>query len=111
MSCNFADQPASSRLNSSQHHTPLLKQLQNHATHWRDIGTKLGFVQGELDNIEGSTVSTTCRPKSYLSTLLTQWLEWAPGDGRGSQDFATLEGLRAALKQANLGATAYDLHL
>ena len=99
------------RLNSSWHHTSLLKQLHNHATHWRDIGTKLGFVRGELDNIESNAVLTTRGPRSYLDTLLAQWLEWAPGDGRGSQGFATLEGLRDALRQANLGAIAHDLHL
>ena len=48
-------------------------------------------------------------PKSYLSELLSKWLEWAPGDGRGSKDFATLEGLKDALLKANLGATAHDL--
>ena len=50
-------------------------------------------------------------PKYYLNELLTQWLEWAPGDGRGSQGFATFEGLQDALRRAELGATAHDLQL
>ena len=50
-------------------------------------------------------------PTSYLDELLSKWLEWAPGDRRGSKGFATLEGLKDALRQADLGATAHDLHL
>ena len=50
-------------------------------------------------------------PTSYLGTLLSQWLEWAPGDGRGSQGFPTFEGLKDALRQSNLEATAHDLQL
>ena len=82
-----------------------------HAARWRDIGTKLGFTQGELDNIEDNQVSTTRGPESYLSRLLSKWLEWAPGDGRRSEGFATLKGLKEALRQADLGATAHDLHI
>ena len=41
--------------------------------------------------------------------MLAQWLEWAPGDSRGSTSFATLEDLKAALYQAGLGATAHNL--
>ena len=41
--------------------------------------------------------------------MLAQWLQWAPGDSRGSTSFATLEDLKAALNQAGLGAIAYDL--
>ena len=50
-------------------------------------------------------------PKYYLIELLSQWLEWAPGDGRGSQGYATLEGLKNALRQANIEDLAYDLNL
>ena len=41
--------------------------------------------------------------------MLSQWLQWAPGDSRGSTSFATLEDLKTALNQAGLGATAHDL--
>ena len=104
-----ADQLPFNRL-YSEHHKVLLTQLEKHASRWRDLGARLGFT-GELDNIQANPVLINNAPKSYLSTLLTQWLEWAPGDGRGSQGFATLEGLKDALRQANLGATAHDLHL
>ena len=96
---------------TSHHHTALLDQLENQAARWRDIGAKLNFRQGELDNIQAYPVSTLDAPKSYLSRLLSQWLEWAPGDGRGSEGFATLERLKDALRQTNLGATAHDLKL
>ena len=43
--------------------------------------------------------------------MLAQWLQWAPGDGRGSTSFATLEDLKAALNQARLGTTAHDLEV
>ena len=43
--------------------------------------------------------------------MLVQWLQWAPGDGRGSTSFATLEALKAAFSQAGLGATAHDLEV
>ena len=41
--------------------------------------------------------------KGYLRELLSQWLEWAPGDARGSTGYATRESLVAALRKANLG--------
>ena len=78
---------------------------------WREIGTELHFTQGELNNIQTNVLLSTGSPTSWLGAMLTQWLEWAPGDIRGSNDFATLETLRNALRQANLGAAAYDLHL
>ena len=49
---------------------------------------------------------TQSPPKSYLRELLSQWLQWAPGDGRGSTGFATRESLRTALLKANLGQLA-----
>ena len=92
-------------------HGSLLRQLSTHAAQWRNIGTALGFAQGEMDNIHSNTLLQPGSPTSWLSKMLSQWLEWAPCNARGSRDFATLEGLREALKAANLGATAHDLHL
>ena len=48
----------------------------------------------------------TQAPGSYLSEMLTQWLQWAPGDGRGSKGFATKESLYDALLKINLGRLA-----
>ena len=96
---------------TSRHHTALLDQLENHAARWRDIGASLDFRPSELEDIQVYPVSSLGAPKSYLSRLLSKWLEWAPGDGRGSEGFATLERLKDALRQINLGATAHDLKL
>ena len=70
----------------------------------------LGFRSGELDNIQNNPSLFSQAPTSWLSATLSQWLQWAPGDGRGSNSFATMEGLKAALNQAGLGATAHDLN-
>lgn len=102
--------PSQVRLTDSNYAT-LLQQLEKHASKFREIGTALGFTQGELDNIQSAPRLQANSPKSWLGDMLSQWLEWAPGDGRGSKGFATLEGLRDALRRANLGATAHDLHL
>ena len=42
--------------------------------------------------------------------MLNAWYQWAPGDGRGSTSFATLEDLKAALVKCGLEITANDLH-
>ena len=92
---------------TSSHLPALVEQLSQHAAKWRDIGANLGFTPDELDNIQDLPMLMSQAPVSYLETMLSKWLEWAPGD----VDFATLEGLRDALRQVNLGATAHDLHL
>ena len=94
---------------SDNHHSVLLKQLTKHAAVWREIGTYLGFTQGQLDNIQANQFLATNSPVSWFSSMLAQWLQWAPGDSRGSTSFAILEDLKAALNQAGLGATAHDL--
>ena len=94
---------------TDDHHSVLLKQLTEHAAAWREIGTYLGFTQGQLNNIQANQSLATNIPVSSLSTMLSQWLQWAPRDSRGSTSFATLEDLKAALNQAGLGATAHDL--
>ena len=71
----------------------------------------LTFTQAELNNIQTNPLLLPGSPISWLSTMLSQWLEWAPGDGRRSTDFAALEGLKRALRRANLGATAHNLHV
>ena len=103
---SYASQHKSARL-TDIHTASLLQQLSVHALKWREIGTYLGFRPGELDNICGHSLLIS--PTDWLREMLSQWLQWAPGDSRGSNSFATLEGLKAALSQAGLGAIAYDL--
>ena len=96
---------------NSSHHALLFTQLKKHAAEWRDIGTHLGFSQGELTNIESAPKHFTGAPKSWLSAMLAEWLEWAPGDERGSINYATLSGLKGAVREAGLGRTAEELTL
>ena len=84
-------------------HTDIYNKLQERAAKWRDIGKALGFKEGEMDNIQCRPMLSHSAPNSWLGEMLTQWLQWAPGDGRGSTSFATKETLRAALLKANLG--------
>ena len=102
--------PVVTRL-SCHHLSPVLQQLCEHAAKWRDIGGALGFTQGELDTIQAKPFLLAGGPKSWLGSMLSDWLQWAPGDGRGSTHFATLEILKYALQQVNLGATAHTLHI
>ena len=89
---------------TESHHGGLVGQLTQHATKWRDIGTHLGFLPGELLNIGADpTLLLQGAPVSWLSAMLAQWLE------RTSS--STLEDLKAALGKAGLAAAAHDLKL
>ena len=105
--CNTSQQ-RSTRL-ADIHMSSLLQQLSVHAMKWREIGTYLGFRPGELDNICGHSLLIS--PTDWLREMLSQWLQWAPGDSRGSKSFATLEDLKTALYQAGLGVTAHGLRV
>ena len=48
-------------------------------------------------------------PVSYLNTMLSSWLRWAPGDARGSRDYATIQNLKTAVDRAGLGVVAQEL--
>ena len=105
-----SQQPTSLTRLTGSHHAHLFRQLAESASRWREIGMYLGFRLGELDNIQSNPWFSQ-GPTSWLSVMLSHWLQWAPGDGRGSNSFATMEGLKAALSQAGLGATAHDLKI
>ena len=94
---------------TDDHHAVLLKQLTKHSADWKMIGLYLGFTSGELKDIEARPFLQPGAPTSWLSAMLAQWLQWAPGDSRGSTSFATLKALKTALSEAYLGATAHDL--
>ena len=59
-----------------------------------------------MDIIQNSPMLMMQAPQSWLRKMLSQWLQWAPGDGRGSTGFATKESLRAALLSINQGQLA-----
>ena len=94
-----------------KHHPIIFEQLQKHSSDWMKIGTYLGFLPSELRNIQTSPLLLFNGPDGWLSTLLEKWLQWAPGDSRGSKNFATLENLKSALLKAGFGATAHNLHI
>ena len=94
---------------TSGHYASLILQLSSDAAKWRDIGIYLGFSANELNVIQNKPALFTEAPTSWLQEILSQWLQWAPGDSRGSTSFATLENLKNALSRAGLGATAHHL--
>ena len=96
---------------TDDHHSVLIKQLKNQSAKWKIIGLFLGFHKGELDNIESRPLLLFTAPTSWLDEMLSEWLQWAPGDGRGSTSYATLESLKTALCEADLGAVADTLHV
>ena len=65
-----------------------------YASKLRLIGTYLGFSQEELEVIHDNPCLVKGAPESYLEEVLCRWYQWAPGDRRGSEDFATLKALR-----------------
>ena len=65
----------------NQHnHSVLFKQLQIHSAKWREIALCLGFLPAELEDIQARPFLMSGAPKSWLSAMLAEWLQWAPGD-------------------------------
>ena len=50
-------------------------------------------------------------PRSWLYTLLANWMEWAPGDGHGSTKCANLKDLKSAVSNAGFDRVADGLSL
>ena len=94
---------------SEQNHSYLLEKLTKHSVEWKEIGSHLGFLPSELNNIQARPLLLSNAPNSWLSTMLAEWLQWAPGDSRGSTSTATVDGLRDALNKAGLGETAHQV--
>ena len=92
-----------------KHLRTLYATLSEHSHKWRDIGIHLGFHTSKLENIQAKPLLLSGAPNTYLQEMLTEWLQWAPGDGRGSENCATLGGLRDALNKAGLPETAQSI--
>ena len=84
----------------------IYSQLETHADRWWDIGNALGFLARELSVIENTPALFMQAPKSFLREMLTQWLQWAPSDKRGSTGYATKVSLHGALLKINLSQLA-----
>ena len=94
---------------SDKHHPTLYQILSTFPTKWKEIGIYLGMKYSELEEIEARPRLWHNAPKSWLSAMLAEWLQWAPGDERGSTNFATLGGLTDALNKAGLGELSQSL--
>ena len=90
-------------------HERLIEQLGTYAPKWKEIGTYLGFHQPELRLIQESPIHFMGAPGTWLSAMLEAWLQWEPGDTRGSKERASLESLKKAVDKAGLGRTAAGL--
>ena len=86
----------------------LMKILGNYSNKWNGIGMSLGFSSGELDVIKGNPSLFNGAPRSYLQTLLEDWVMW-PNEAHNTQP--TLSSLCNALRGTlvGLGALANDV--
>ena len=90
------------------HLSALVSALKSHASKWMEIGTYLGFQQGDLLNITANPLFLTNAPRSWLQAMLSEWLQRAPGDSRGSPSFTSL---KSALNKSDLASAASDLSI
>ena len=95
---------------TQEHETIIYWHLNRFASKWREIGMGLQFKHCELNNIQSKPLLLSTAPASWLNEMLSMWLQWAPGDHRGSTNYATVEGLAIALERAGLAAAADDLN-
>ena len=96
-------------LHHSHVHQQLFQQLKEHAAKWREIGTHLGFSQGELNVIQAMPGLFYRAPEGFLEQMLTEWLQW--NRNQGSKDNPTLDKLKIAMDKAGLAASAEQLHV
>lgn len=90
---------------SLKHHSVLCQLLKQHASKWKTIGQYLGFLPGELDNIEAKPLLLKNAPEAWLECMLLKFLE-----GQLEQRcHVTLKSIITALKKANLGGVASDI--
>ena len=92
----------------TEYHLPeLFNKLDYHSSSkWREIGIFLGFRRGELDIIQCKPLLLRNAPQSWLRAMLEEWLQWCPGDSRGSDSFPTVKELKQALRKCGLEKTA-----
>ena len=67
----------------------ILKLIQGFSFKWDSIGLELGFLPSELSIIRNKPLFLTSAPTSYLTELLSQWIQWP------TQDHPTEPTLRA----------------
>ena len=84
------------------HHAVLCEILKPHATKWREIGQHLGFLPGDLDNIQAAPLLLQTAPVSWMNAVLEKFLKEREGG-------AKMSVLETALNKAGLGVTASQL--
>ena len=89
-------------LTVKDHHAVLCEILKPHATNWREIGQHLGFLPGDLDNIQAAPLLLQTAPVSWMNVMLENFLQEREGGAKVSV-------LEAALNKAGLGVTASQL--
>jgi hypothetical protein len=89
------------------HYGRLCEKIKPCASHWKFIAASLSFTYNEIINIEANPRNV--QSNSFLNDVIGVWLNWAPGDGRGSKDYATLEHLQTAVSKAGCGLIASEL--
>ena len=93
------------------HWGTLCEQLRPCAAKWDDIAKGLKFKGSEIENIRADLTRLVNSPGSYLDAVLATWPCWAPGDKRGTKDYATLEALKRSVDSAGFGKIAEELTL
>ena len=93
------------------HYGCLCEQLRPCAASWEDIAKYLGFKAHEVANIRADPLKQVNAPGAFMDSTVDRWSHWAPGDSRGSKDYATLEALITAVDRAGFAVIAQKLTL
>ena len=102
-------------LTVKDHHAVLLHILKPHATKWREIGQHLGFLPGDLDNIQGDPLLLLTAPVSWMNVMLERFLirgfkrHLDDAETESCKRGATMSVLETALNKAGFGVTASQL--
>ena len=78
----------------------LVDLIHNFSDKWNCIGLRLGFIQPELNKIRAMPLLLSTAPKSYLTELLSQWVQWPTVDHPTKP---TLRALCEALCSSSVG--------
>lgn len=79
---------------------PLCEQLRPCASKWDLLAKELDFKVYEIDNLKANPMNLISAPFSYLNEIISLLLNRAPGDARGSKNYATLDDLKDAVERA-----------
>ena len=78
----------------------LLSLIHNFSDKWNAIGLGLGFTPPELNQISGNPSLFMSAPASFLTELLSRWVQWLTKD---HPTISTLHALCEALRSSLVG--------